>query len=559
MDDMQSNGLKGPATFSSVPPRLAPSALWQSALHQGLATGKRLERWGIKQKWEPLLVIFFTGVAAFLRVYRIAELPPGFHGDEALTGLDALRILDEGWIGPYVSSALGQPTGPLYFTAFIFKLSEASLFTVRLSMAILAIATVPLAYLLFRMSFGRLVAIFSVVALIFSYWHLHYSRVGLMVISMPLIITLASITTLWAIRSAAKWAWLLAGLMLGAGVYTYNAYPMFLVAVAAFLAVHLALHRIQWRELLLRYLLLGFGLVLIALPLIQFAIQSPEFYLSHAREVSLLKDPRFTDADSAAAKVKFVGSQVEEAVSVFFRHPAIDYTDATGGRGTLDPVLAVLAYLGLGLTLARWRSPQHLLAGLAIIAAMVATALTSWGFGGDFRRSLIAVPFVYAVAGIAARDIVSLGQRFVGAGGRQVALTGVIAALLASLAWNSWYYFGEFPHQDTTRWVFVGDLVGALATADRFNPPGTIYFYAGRWSYNYETRLFLYPDTPGVDRSKEFGVFSLAREHPGPVTYVLLPPYVQELDRLKEMYPGGVAALEQDENGGIRFAVYHLQ
>ncbi len=45
---------------------------------------------------------------------------------------------------------------------------------------------------------------------------------------------------------------------------------------------------------------------------------------------------------------------------------------------------------------------------------------------------------------------------------------------------------------------------------------------------------------------------------PGPVTYVLLPPYGQELDRVSEMYPGGEEVLEYSKRGALRFAVYHL-
>lgn len=44
--------------------------------------------------------------------------------------------------------------------------------------------------------------------------------------------------------------------------------------------------------------------------------------------------------------------------------------------------------------------------------------------------------------------------------------------------------------------------MAALDAAHAFDDPGRIYFYAGRWSYNYETRLFLYPNTPGIDRSQ---------------------------------------------------------
>lgn len=537
--------------------RIASSSPLQWVLRKATTGWHSLECWGERHKWELLLVVFGTSVAAFLRVYRLAELPQGLHGDEALTGLDALRILREGWIGPYVGSALGQPTGPLYFTAFIFKLSHPSLFTVRLSMGVLGIATIPLAYFLFRMSFGRWVALFGTLALIFSYWHLHYSRTAFMVISMPLIITLAAITTLWAIRSARIWPWFLAGLLLGAGVYSYNAYPIFLVAIGLLLMVHLALHQAQWRGLLLRYLLLGFGLALMALPLIQFAVRSPDFYLSHTRQVSFINDPRFVASENSLEKAEFIARRVWGAITILFHHPEIDYVDGTGGRGTLDPALAALTYLGLGICLVRWRSPPYLLAALAIIAGMSATVLVTI-YGGDMRRSLVAVPFVYGVAGLAALEIVLVSKRFLGKMGYRIALASVILGLLAAIAWNTWYYFGHFLHQDTTKWVFVGDLVSSLETAHRFNNPGIIYFYAGRWSYNYETRLFLYSDTPGVDRSKEFGQFSLAREHPGPITYVLLPPYEQELERLKQMYPDGAAVLEYDERGGVRFAVYHL-
>ena len=524
-----------------------------------VAGWKKVEHWGIQHKWELLLVVFCTSIAAFLRIYRLADLPPGLHGDEALTGLDALRITEEGWIGPYVGSALGQPTGPLYFAAFIFKLSHASLFTVRLSMAMLGIATVPIAYLLFRMSFGRWVALFGMVALTFAFWHLHFSRIAFMVISMPLIISLAAMTTLWAMRSSRRWPWFLAGVVLGVGVYSYNGYLMFLAVVAVLLAVHLALHLSERRELLTRYLFLVCGLVLIALPLIQFVVRSPDFYLSHAREVSIRNDPRFKEAETTSDKVEFVTKRAWDALTRFYRQPNLDYTDATGGRGSLDPVLAGLAYLGLGISLVRWRSPPYLLAALAILAGMAATVLATWGFGGDMRRSLVAVPFVYAVAGIAAIEIVVIGKRVLGNVGHHVALAGIAAGLVSVMVWNSWYYFGDLVQQDPTRWVFASDIVDSLDAAHQFNEPGTIYFYSNRWSYDYPPRLFLYPESPGVDRSKEFGSFSLDRLDPGPATYILLPPYDQEIERLREMYPHGTATLEYDKRGAIRFAVYHLQ
>ena len=94
-----------------------------------------------QNRYELVFVAALTLVAAFLRVYNLTGLPEGLHGDEAVTGLDALRVMREGWIGPYVGSALGQPTGPLYFTAFIFMLSDliAQMIATAASVAIIGI------------------------------------------------------------------------------------------------------------------------------------------------------------------------------------------------------------------------------------------------------------------------------------------------------------------------------------------------------------------------------------------------------------------------------------
>ena len=378
----------------------APPLRWETPLPQWDMSWEYLRSWIARHRWELLLVALLTGVAAFLRLYRLADLPPGLHGDEAWTGLDALRILDEGWIGPYVGSALGQPTGPLYFTALIFKLSDVSLFTLRLSIALFGIVTVPLAYFMFRLGFGHWVAVFGTVALTFSYWHIHFSRTAFMVISMPMIITLAAIAAFWAMRSTRKTPWFLTGLVLGVGMYTYNGYPGFLVAASVLFAVHFAVLRGRWRHYLLRYVLLALGFVLAALPMIHLAAQSPGFYLSHARHVSVARDPGFLAADSFEEKVGFVAKRAWHAATLLIRHTDIDYTDATGGRGALNPLLALLAYLGLAVSLAKWRSPPHLLSAIAVLTAMGIIVIGSVNWG-EMRRSMVALPFLYGLAGLA--------------------------------------------------------------------------------------------------------------------------------------------------------------
>ena len=245
-------------TARTLARRLRPSTGWARHLRlpsPGLAWEEPPTQWSWSQalawmsrnRLELAAVVVLTVLAAFVRLYRLAEVPEGLHGDEAWTGLDAMRILKDGWIGPWSGSALGQPSGASYFASLVFGLSDPTLFTLRLSMALLGVATVPISYVLFRIGFGRWVALFAAIALTFSFWHVFYSRVALPVIAMPLATTMASAAILAALRSSTRWSWVLAGALLGLGIYTYTGYVVFPVTIAVFIALVLMLGRDKLR------------------------------------------------------------------------------------------------------------------------------------------------------------------------------------------------------------------------------------------------------------------------------------------------------------------------
>ena len=480
------------------------------------------------------------------------------HGDEALTGLDALRVVREGWIGPYVGSALGQTTGPLYFTALVFALSKPTAFILHLSMALFGIATIPASYFLMRIGFGRWVALFAAAALTFSYWHLFYSRAAFMLISTPLMTTLAAAAILIALRSSTRWPWLIAGALLGLGVHSYNGYLMFLAVVAVFFGVVLALGRDKLKRYAGRGAVLAIGFVAAAFPLIHFAYSEPEFYSQRFRIASGLREPRLQAAQTVEEKIGYFAGRAWDAATLPIRHPEVDYVDGMGGRGAMNPILGLLAYAGLAVAVAKWRSPPHLLLALAFVFGLGVLLLGRENVG-EFRRTFVIVPFVYGLAGVA---VVTGGQwvaRSLGNKRKPIAYAVTAVILVVAATWNVWTYFGGIAQEKHMDWVYVSDLVDVLDAAHELQDPGRVYFYSGRWSYNYETRLFLYPDTPGIDRSKEFGEYSLDRLDEGPVTYVLLPPYAREIDALRERYPGGDAVEEYDADGAVRYSFYHLR
>ena len=403
-----------------------------------------LKAWTFRNRWELLALLLLTVLAAFLRVVRLEEIPAGFHGDEAWTGIEGLRILQEGWIGPYTTSAMGQATGPFYLTALVIWLLDVSKFSVRLSMGLFGIATVPAAHLLFRLAFGRWVALFAAAALTVSYWHLHFSRLGFGLISLAFIATLAATALLWAMRSKWRWPWLAAGACLGLMPYTYFAYPFFIAAEAAVLAFYLRLHKEALRGKLTSLVLFTAGFLIVAWPVVSLIINEPDKYFVRMLGGSIGNHQEFSQVDGTLENVEFLARRVWYASKFLFHNTKLDLVDGSGGKGALDLGTAALAYLGLIVSIKRWRSPPHLFAVLALFFALLTLVITEPN-SGAMRRTIVAIPWVFGLAGIGAVFIADTLRRRLGNWGRASAATAAAALLLVGGAWNLRYYFVELP------------------------------------------------------------------------------------------------------------------
>ncbi|MCY3708878.1 MAG: glycosyltransferase family 39 protein [Caldilineaceae bacterium] len=512
-----------------------------------------LRDWILRNRWELIAVILLTAIAAFLRTYRLEEIPAGFHGDEAWTGIEGLRILREGWIGPYTASGLGQAVGPFYLTALLIWLLDASRFTVRLSMALFGIATVPATYLLMRLAFGRWIALFSTTALTVSYWHLHFSRLGFGLISLAFVATVTAVSLLWAMRHRSRGSWLAAGACLGLAAYAYFAFPSLIATVGVVLAVYFWLERASLRNRALLLTWFAMGALIVASPVIRMAIESPGFFYVRMLNVSANGPQEFLSAESGASTL---GKRVWEALTLFLKNPRHDGVDGTGGPGVLDLGTAILAYLGLATSIRKWRSPPHLFAVVALLFALLSIVFTD-PLSGTMRRSIIAIPWVFGLAGVGAVVIVDFIRRHQGEAWRYVSAACLAIVLLMGGIWNLNYYFVDLPASPTFRWTFSTKYFEALDAAHSFDDPGTIYYFSDQKSFGYETIRFLYPDSRGIDRFQEFGEFDLEKLDPGPVTYLLEGPYMEEIDIIMEMYPGG--ELIVDKGSHPLYIVYHLR
>lgn len=343
-------------------------------------------------KNELLWLTFIVLVAAFLRLYRLHEVPSGLYGDEAFKGVEARRVLSGEEHPVFFEGNYGEEPLYTYLVAISFLLFGASGWAIHLVAAIAGLATIPLLYLLARELFPpeegqpSLVGLLAAFWLATSYWHITYSRFGIEPVLLPLFATLASYFLWRGLKSQHRGPFVWSGLFLGASLYTYQAARFWPFALFLFLGYCLWRERQVRRVRLTNALLLFTVAFMVFLPLGIYALAHPHIYLARAAEVSILSPEQGNVfLTFLASVVKTMAMFALLGDSSLFRNPA--------SRALLDPVTLLCSLLGLGVSLSEYRKPRYLFLLLWFTVMLLPAALTTVDVP-HFSRAIGVLPVV---------------------------------------------------------------------------------------------------------------------------------------------------------------------
>lgn len=526
----------------------------------------RLTSAAVAARVDVAIITSITLLAAVLRIWHLGAVPLGLHGDEAWTGLDARRVLQEGWIGPYLPSAVGQPIGPLYFTALLFKFMPQTTFTLRLSMALFGIATIPLAYAAFASMFNRTVAAFASLLLTVMMWHLHLSRTGFMVISWPFV-EMAVLLALWhAMRLRSLALFLLAGALTGLGVYSYNAFYLFIpIPFIAMVWTYAGRRgRLLRRRTLLFVAAYTVAGLAASIPMLLYITDNPSDYRYHQKIVSITNSEKWQNADGFREHAHVVWERAKEWPDALINGDRIDFGDglATKGHPPLGRLMFALSLVGAAAALWNWRRAEYAVV-LASFALLPLGALLTVG-DGLFRRTLGLTPFV---ALLAALPLAWSWGRLLRLPARRRYLALLVLIIPAYVGVTTTYqYFGPVQDNVDMKYVYPYQMDAASHYLSGL-PDGTfVYFLSGNWSFDYETRRFIAPKAAGVDRSREFrdrsrdptdDPIDYTANTRTDIAFVFLAPYLDDLDTVVALYPGG-SITEASKGQEILFRAYYV-
>lgn len=253
-------------------------------------------RWRIP--WTTLALIAAILLGAYLRLYQLLELPADLGWDLPYNYFDAQRVLRGDYL-IFFPDNMGREGMFFYLIAAVSKLSKLSAYTLRLTSALVGIATIPAIYALAQECADRETAAYAALLLATNKWHLSLTRSGYRVSLLPLFAILALYGLARGLRRGRPRDWAWAGLFLGLGFWTYKAFtfalPTVLLCVGAYALLGLRRRAPQggedggeWpAERWVRppkQILAGAGLALLvvviaAMPMIRFIVDAPEIYL----------------------------------------------------------------------------------------------------------------------------------------------------------------------------------------------------------------------------------------------------------------------------------------
>lgn len=242
-------------------------------------------------------------VALFLRVYGLDDIPPGLHYDEAANAILAANIARGQTYPLFIEAYTGKGVFFFYLAGAFMRLLGASVFSLRLTSALIGTLTVLITYQLAREMFthqgaedSRWLALFSASLLATSYWHVTLSRYGFRAVSQPLLQGL----TLWflwrGLRRGSTGSLALSGLCCGATAYTYLASRVFPVILLLIFLCLLILEKGNLRRRLSQIAVFAVPAVVVFAPLGFYFLTHPQAFSVRISQVSLF-NPELNQGD----------------------------------------------------------------------------------------------------------------------------------------------------------------------------------------------------------------------------------------------------------------------
>lgn len=342
---------------------------------------------------EIALLVLVLAIAAVLRFLWLDIIPVGWHHDEALMGVMASGVY-RGVDRPiFFPQYLGQEPLYIYLSAGMMWLlgGNQDILPLRMTSALVGVATVGVAYLLGRDLFGRRVGMIGAALVALSFSQLMMSRDGYRVITQPLLEAL-TVLLLWrAGRRDSRWYYLAAGIALGATLYTYLGARLFPGVFPVFAVWYVLARGRPSTRMSQGAAIFGVASAVVVAPLMVYFMTHPGTFSARMDQVTIVQA-----GASEATTLSTLASNIQKLLSIFTVDGDPLWRYNLSGRPVFVGALVPLFYIGT--IVAIWQTVKGRAASalvMAWIVTMFFPSILSREVGSYTLRSMGLVPATF--------------------------------------------------------------------------------------------------------------------------------------------------------------------
>ena len=508
---------------------------------------------------EVFVVLALTALAAWVRIDGLADPSPGINIDESAYAPEIHRIVVGEWIGKFTGATTGgSPTLQFYITAPLFVLFDSELFAMRIVSAIAGIMVIPVVHIFMRRFFSFTTSLVTTTLVAFSVFFMLESRIGWPLMLAVLELFLGLTLLVYSVERRLPWLALLAGVILGAGMYTHQVFLPYWAASIGITVLLALLHpSLRHRR----------ELYFFAVACFLSGINMAWFLLFDFDFVEDLEN--HYGVSTSIDFVRYAQRGLE--VFMFFRSPiSADFTDAAPPVPVFGGIFQVLFLIGIVTSILKVKDYRYQLLFICLVASMVPTVIVP---GSEARRFLVGMFFMFAFAGLGFSTILQLlvsnmsdisgssNAKVVGflRGSVYVVLISTLVAVSAISGYNR---LDEWKSKDA-RWTFNYDLTQMSEFIKDFDETYTVHLYSDRSHAPHPIIDWVAPHLKVINGAviqvDGERVLDIPSELNGPILVALLESYINHAPGLRERYPDAGFVEFVDENQRILWSVLAIR
>lgn len=476
----------------------APKSWSPNKLYANFGTWLKTIKWFTPSVGVMLIILV---VGTVFRFHDLSRVPPEMTSDHIEKLLNVYQILN-GDRSIFFTNNGGRESFHMYVLALFSQLTGLELgFTLLKVVAIIeSIITLPFLWWLGReiigeknRKLGNAVGLGLAALVAVSYWHVAITRLSLRIVLTPLVAALLLGFLIRALRHNQRGDFIMAGLVLGWGLYTYQAVrmmPVFIILAVGWAMWCRLRQRGQWRLYLGHLAILIVVAFVVFIPLFRFSVEYPNLFWMRTQgrlfgddviqtvdENGVVRERIATLTERLEAfnkNLPILSDNIRNALLMYNWKSDIAWISAYPNYPAMDTITGSLLIVGLGALLGYMilrKDGLLLIVPLMVVIMLLPSALSIAQplENPSATRTSGSLPAVYLIAALPIGLFVLQMERVFKRMGERIAVGIVAVLILMALSLNSQTYFDKYyqsyipqslPHSE------AGRILRGFATSD---------------------------------------------------------------------------------------------